>query len=81
MKCKDKFFIINTTVFHQKIRIVNFDFMPTLSLVNLKNQAIKKHLGVKDNSFHLRAVFSDTSEPPLNGQIHTKVCQNIPLCK
>ncbi len=30
MKCTDKFFIINTTVFHQKVRIVNFDFMPTL---------------------------------------------------
>ncbi len=31
MKCTDKLFIINTTLFHQKIRIVNFDFMPTLS--------------------------------------------------
>ncbi len=26
----DKLFIINTTVFHQKIRIFNFDFMPNL---------------------------------------------------
>ncbi len=33
MKCTDTFFIINTTVFHQKIRIVNFDFMPTLRLL------------------------------------------------
>ncbi len=29
MKCTDKLFIINTTVFHQKI--INFDFMPTLT--------------------------------------------------
>ncbi len=30
MKCADKLFIINTTVFHQKI-MVTFDFMPTLN--------------------------------------------------
>ncbi len=31
MKCTDKLFIINTTVFHQKIKIVNFDFMMNLN--------------------------------------------------
>ncbi len=35
MKCTDKLFIINITVFHQKIRIVHFDFMPTLSCSGL----------------------------------------------
>ncbi len=30
MKCTDKLFIINTTVFHQEI-IINFDFMLTLT--------------------------------------------------
>ncbi len=31
MKCTDNTFIINTTILHIKIRIVNFDFMPTLT--------------------------------------------------
>lgn len=29
MKCTDKLLIINTTVSHQKLRMVHFDFMPT----------------------------------------------------
>ncbi len=32
MKYTDKLFIINTTVFHHEIRIVNLDFMPTSKL-------------------------------------------------
>ncbi len=57
-----------------------------LSLVNLKIQAIKKHLATKDNSFQYFAQLcsvlcenrTQTAVSRLNRQIHTKVCQ-IPL--